>query len=437
MTNYWTFYPNFNRKESKFPLSRPDRLAIPNSRMPSEKRQIARSKKPNRVKRVALLLETGMAFDRAIARGVGQYIHSHTGWIVLMDPMTEASLESLRHWAPDGIITSIRLPAIRDIATITDIPIVGFGSYSEKQSGNLKFPIVSSNQTEIGRMAARYFINKGLRHFAFCGGVETAKWCHERKAGFVAELAQHGFACDVYQPDAGAVLSMPSAIGSLGSWLEKLPKPAGVFVFFDGWARWVLDACVLQGLQVPQEISVLGVDNDRWLCDLSQPSLSSIDANVETAGYVAADLLNKLMSGQPAPAGVTHIDPAKVEERDSSSYLAFEDAQVAFAIRYIKEHACDPIAPADVLKVTGMSNSTAYRKFMKSLGRSIHDEIQRVQMERVQQLLTSTNLSVTEAARQAGFENMRYLTKVFRDATGMTPTEYRRSQSTPTVESQG
>ncbi len=399
-----------------------------------DKRPNLRKRHLNRVKRVALLLETDMAFDRAIARGVGDYIHSHTGWIILMDPMTEATIEGLRHWAPDGIITSIHLPAIREIATITDIPIVGFGSYSEQQDGYLKFPIVTSNQSEIGRMAARYFINKGLRDFAFCGGTEGALWCQQRRIGFIEELAKHGFGCDVYQPDPASTASMPSAIVSLGNWLESLPKPAGVFVFFDGWARWVLDACVLQDLQVPQQISVLGVDNDRWLCELSQPRLSSIDPNVETAGYTAAEILDKRMSGQPASTSVTYIDPAKVEERDSSSYLAFEDPEVAVAMRYIKEHACDPIAPADVLKVTGMSNSTAYRKFMKSLGRSIHDEIQRVQLERIQQLLTSTNLNVTEAARQAGFLNIRYLTKVFRDATGMTPTEYRRSQSTPTLE---
>jgi LacI family transcriptional regulator len=405
--------------------------------MSMDKRPNLRKRHLNRVKRVALLLETDMAFDRAIARGVGDYIHSHTGWIILMDPMTEATIEGLRHWAPDGIITSIHLPAIREIATITDIPIVGFGSYSEQQDGYLKFPIVTSNQSEIGRMAARYFINKGLRDFAFCGGTEGALWCQQRRIGFIEELAKHGFGCDVYQPDPASTASMPSAIVSLGNWLESLPKPAGVFVFFDGWARWVLDACVLQDLQVPQQISVLGVDNDRWLCELSQPRLSSIDPNVETAGYTAAEILDKRMSGQPASTSVTYIDPAKVEERDSSSYLAFEDPEVAVAMRYIKEHACDPIAPADVLKVTGMSNSTAYRKFMKSLGRSIHDEIQRVQLERIQQLLTSTNLNVTEAARQAGFLNIRYLTKVFRDATGMTPTEYRRSRSTPTLETAG
>jgi len=399
----------------------------------TKKRSVPRDGPSSRVKRVALLLESDMAFDRAIAQGVGHYIHTHTGWIILMDPMTKASVEGLEHWAPDGIITSIKLDKINEISAIKDIPIVGFGSYSEELEGHLKFPIVTSNQVEIGRMAARYFITKGLRHFAFCGGNEKAPWCQQRREGFVDELQKQGYSCEIYEPDVTSAASMPNAIRSLGTWLESLAKPTGIFVFFDGWARWVLDACVLQHLQVPQEISVLGVDNDRWLCELSQPRLSSIDPNVETAGYMAADLLNKLMSGVTTVPRLALIEPAKVEERDSSNYLAFQDPEVAFAMRYIKEHACDPIAPADVLKVTGMSNTTAYRKFMKALGRSIHSEIHRIQMERVKEFLTSTNLNVTEAGRQAGFENIRYLTKVFRDATGMTPTEYRRNKSTASV----
>jgi LacI family transcriptional regulator len=387
----------------------------------------------SRVKRVALLLESDMAFDRAIARGVGEYIRSHTGWIILMDPMTEATIDSLRHWNPDGVIASIHLPAINEIATLEGIPMVGFGSYSKETEGHLAFPIVTSNQEEIGRMAARYFINKGLRHFAFCGGDEQALWRCERQEGFLKELQSNDHDCALYQHDFSSPTNMPDAIRSLGNWLESLPRPTGVFVFFDGWARWVLDACVLSNLQVPQEICVLGVDNDRWLCELSQPRLSSIDANVMTGGYQAADILDRLMRGETEVPLLTHVSPSKVEERDSSNFLSFEDPEVAFAMRYIKEHACDPITPQDVLKVTGMSNSTAYRKFMKGIGRSIHSEIQRVQMDRVKELLTTTNLNVTTVAQQAGFENIRYLTKVFRDATGSTPTDYRRARSTPTV----
>lgn len=401
--------------------------------MPKAKSGRAKGADSHRVKRVAFLLETDMAFDRAFARGIGEYIRSHSGWVILMDPMTEASLENLQHWNPDGIITSIHLPAINEIATMRDIPIVGFGSYSEAADGHLAFPVVTSNQEEIGRMAARYFINKGLGNFAFCGGHESALWCRQRQAGFEEELRRQGYACDIYVPAGPHPTSMPDAIHALGEWLEQLPKPSGVFVFFDGWARWVLDACVLRGLRVPQEISVVGVDNDRYLCELAQPRLSSIDANVVLAGYTAAEVLNRLLRGDATVPHLHLIEPAEVVERDSSNFLNIGDQEVAFALRYIREHACDPISPPDVLKVTGMSNSTAYRKFMKTLGRSIHSEIQRVQMDRVKELLTSTNLNVTQVARRAGFENIRYLTKVFRSTTGVTPTEYRRTQGTPSV----
>ena len=387
-----------------------------------------------RIKRVALLLESDMAFDRGIARGVGKFLRSNTGWIILMDPIMEVSLENIRHWKPDGIITSIRLPAIEEIAKIEDIPMVGFGSYSRATDSHFKFPIVSSNQRAIGKIAAQHFMNNGMRRFAFCGGDEQAEWCDKRRDGFIEELAKNDYSCKVYEPDLATPTSMPDAIRSLSNWLKDLPKPTGIFVFFDGWARWVLDACVVQNIQVPQEISVIGVDNDRWLCELSQPMLSSVDANLGNTGYTLAKILDGMMSNDLEPPALTEIDPAQVESRASSNFMDFDDPEVAFALRYIKEHACDPISTADVLKVTGMSNSTAYRKFMKAIGRSIHNEIQRIQMDRVKELLTTTNLSVNAIAQSAGFENVRYLTQVFRDLTKQTPTEYRRTQSTPDVQ---
>lgn len=388
-----------------------------------------------KIERVALLLESDMAFDRGIARGVGDYIANHKGWIVLMDPLMEVTLEGLRHWNPDGILTSINLPAIDDILSLSGVPIIGFGSYEEGTHGHLKVPIISSDQEEIGRMAARYFCDRGLKHFAFCGGDETASWCQQRLAGFTDALALAGHEPIVFKPDFQGPIRMPEAVKVLGKWLSELPKPSGIFVFFDGWARWVLDACILENLKVPQEIAVLGVDNDRWLCELAQPRLSSIDPNVKTAGYLAAEMLDGVLKNQISPPKLKLVAPAEVVERDSSRFMAFDDPLVAIAIRYVREHACDPITTADVLKVTGMSNSTAYRKFMKEVGHPIHAEIQRTQIDRVKKLLTTTNLKVTVIAAQAGFANVRYLTKVFRDATGQTPTEYRRSCSTPNVAS--
>lgn len=384
------------------------------------------------VKRIALLLQSGMAFDRAIARGVGEYIRNHRGWVILMDPMMDVSKEGLTHWNPDGIIVDVHSPGIEAALNLGKVPVVGVGSYCEKADGHLDIPIVTSNQEEIGRMAARHFIGKGFRNFAFCPGDEKATWCRQRREGFAEELAKHDFGFETYVPDLNGHINMPDALKSLGKWMHGLPKPTGVFVYFDGWARWVLDSCVLEDLKVPQEIAVLGVDNDRWLCELSQPRLSSVDPNVLTAGFAAAEILDKALHGESRPR-LTRIDPSEVVARDSTDLMAFTDPEVAFAIRYIREHACDPITPSDVLKVTGMSNSTAYRKFKSALGRSIHSEIQRVQMEQIKRLLTTTNLNVTEVARQSGFENVRYLTKVFREVTGMTPVEFRRKQSTPDI----
>ena len=402
--------------------------------MPRVRKATAKNKTPrNRVKRIALLLESDMAFDRGVARGIGEYIRTHTGWIILMDPMLESCIDAIEHWQPDGIITSIHLPEIREIGKLEKIPTVGFGSYSKALEDVLTFPLITADQEAIGRMAAQHFVNKGFRHFAFCGGNEEELWRTQRRNGFAEELESQGFTCDFYEPKPGPKKNMPEKVRAVGKWLKSLPKPNGVFVFFDGWARWVLDACVVEQINVPQEVSVLGVDNDRWLCELAQPMLSSVDQNVQRAGYKAAEILHNIMDGQKNPPRITRIAPREVVARDSSNFMNFEDPEVAFALRYIQEHACDPITTADVLKITGMSNSTAYRKFMKALGRSIHTEIQNTQMDRIKNLLTTTNMSISTVSKAAGFDNVRYLTQVFREGTGKTPTEYRRTQSNPKV----
>lgn len=385
-----------------------------------------------KIKRIALLLQPGMAFDREIARGVGDFIHGHKGWVIQLDPMLEVTLETLQHWNPDGVIMDVDTPGLDEVLQLTGVPKVGVGPYDPNLEA-LGIPMVTSNQHEIGRVAAKYFIGLGFKDFAFCGGNESRAWCKQRRDGFAEELECAGYGMHEFKLPWTEKLSMPDAINAVGKWMRNLPKPCGVFVFFDGWARWVLDACVIENIKVPQEMAVLGVDNDRWLCELSQPSLSSIDANIRNAGYTAAKILNDLLDGSEAAPAVTQMAPLKVFSRDSTDLLAFDEPEVAFAIRYIREHACDPITPDDVLYITGMSKSTAYRKFMKAIGRSIHSEIQLTQMNKVKELLTTTNLSITNVAKQSGFENIRYFTQVFKDATGYTPTEYRRTQSTPDV----
>ena len=394
-----------------------------------------RSDQP-RVRRIGLLLNSSQAFDRALARGVGEYLHTHRGWVVFMDPMFAASEQSLRHWNLDGLIIDVNSSAMETALKLENVSIVGVGACPPSSPSALAFPVVTPDQQEIGRGAARYFLDLGFKHFAFCAGDDRIKdWCQLRQQGFCEVIDAAGHPVAIYEPGPEGTQQMPTALNSIGKWLRRLPHPTAVFAYFDGWARWVLDACVLEGLRVPVDITVLGVDDDRWLCELSQPRLSSLDPNVHMVGYTACEKLAELLRGDPAAGrSVTLIAPGNVVARESTDILPIGSPEVSFAIRYIREHACDPITPADVLKITGMSNSTAYRRFKSVLGRSIHSEIQRVQMERVQELLVTTNLNVTEIAHRAGFDNVRYLTKVFRELTSVTPTEFRRRQSTPAVE---
>ena len=158
-----------------------------------------------------------------------------------------------------------------------------------------------------------------------------------------------------------------------------------------------------------------------------------MDPNVARIGYLATETLEALIHGEET-ADLCVVNPAGVVARDSTEMMAFSDKDVAFAVRYIREHACDPILPEDVLKASGMTHSTAYRKFMKHLGRSVHSEIQRVQVQRMKELLISTNLNIADIARQSGFANVRYMTKVFREAIGTTPSGFRRAESMPPLQ---
>jgi LacI family transcriptional regulator len=383
---------------------------------------------PRPLKRVALLIATGRAFDRGIAKGIGDYVRNHRRWVVFMDPERPITREALIHWGVDGIIADVNGRGFREALTIPGIPLLGVGAYNHAHSVAPGVPVVGSNQYEAGRMAAQHLIDQGYHHLAFCGDDLRTEpmWCRERWEGFRACAEAHGKQCHRHEPQFETLPSMPQSLAALGAWLQRLPKPVGVFAFYDGKARAVLDACLLDGIKVPQAVGVIGVDNDLWLCELAQPGLTSIEADARGAGALAAQLMSRMLDGETLAQRLYRIEPTGVTERESTDLMAFFDPGIAYAIRFIRAHACDPIKPEDVLRASGMSVSTAYRKFKKAFGRSVHEEIQRLQLDRVKELLTTTNLPIATVARRAGFENIRYLTKLFRDNAGVTPREFRQ-----------
>ena len=214
-------------------------------------------------------------------------------------------------------------------------------------------------------------------------------------------------------------------------WLRQLPKPVGVFAANDLWGLPVVEACRIAGLSVPDDVAVLGADNDELRCELARPSLSSIVSPAERVGYEAASLLEHLIHGAEPPAKPLLIPPIGVVTRQSSDVLAGCDPEVTAAVRFIRENAHRPLSVNDVLRKAPMSRRSLERHFRSILERSVGAEIRHVHLERVRDLLASTALRMDEVASRSGFTSVHYMSRIFRRETGMTPTAYRRQVRNP------
>jgi LacI family transcriptional regulator len=211
----------------------------------------------------------------------------------------------------------------------------------------------------------------------------------------------------------------------LARWLRGLPKPVGIMASYDIRGQQVLAACRGAGLAVPDEVAVIGVDNDALLCELASPPLSSVIPNAHRAGYEAAALLDQQMAGKRVAATAHLIAPLGIAARQSTDVLAVDDREVARAVQFIREHACEGINVADVLRAVPLSRRVLEQRFQNLLGRTPREEILQVRLSRVKQLLGETDLPLYLVAERTGFEHVEYLSVVFKRETGRTPSRWR------------
>ncbi|MBC7365206.1 MAG: DNA-binding transcriptional regulator [Undibacterium sp.] len=379
--------------------------------------------RPVRRRQVALLIETSNAYARGLLQGVVHYIREHQPWSfhLMEQGRGDDPPAWLEGWKGDGIIARIETPRIAAAVMKTGLPAVDLSAARLVPA----LPWVETDDAEIARLAAEHLLERGFRNFAFCGEARF-NWSVWREQHFAERVRAAGHECHFYRPkDEGAAGSAAAQVAEIGRWLQTLPKPVGIMACYDNRGQQVLDACRSAGFAVPDEVAVIGVDNDELLCELASPPLSSVMPNAHRTGYVAAARLDRLMAGKKVTPMAELIPPLGVASRHSTDAFALEDRAIVQAVRMIREHACEGINVGDVLKVVPLSRRVLEQRFQKQLGRTPREEILQVRLARVKQLLGETKLALYQIAERTGFEHVEYLSVVFKRETGLTPSVWR------------
>lgn len=376
---------------------------------------------------VALLIETSNAYARGLLAGIVRYARElHPPWSIRLVEQGRGDPPPawLRGWTGDGIVARIETQTIARVVTATGLPVVDVSAARHVPG----VPWVETDDAAIARIAVDHLLERGFRHFGFCGE-PGFNWSHWRREAFVQMIEAAGYDCDVFESKASSRKSHER--DAMARWIARLPKPVGVMACYDIKAQQFLDACRDAGVAVPDEVAVIGVDNDELLCELSMPPLSSVEPDSRRAGYEAARLLDQLLAGHKVPDEPVLIPPLGVTTRQSTDVLAIDDREIAQAIRFIREHACDGIAVADVLRVVPLSRRAFEKRFQERLGRTPHQEILRLKIVRAEQLLTETDLSLAAIAERTGFRHAEYLSVAFKRATSQTPGQFRTAHARP------
>ncbi len=383
-----------------------------------------------RPRHVALIVDAAKPYDRKIISGVAQYVKERGNWSLYVEEDPLQKLPDLRRWRGSGIIANFDDRKVAAAVRGLKAPVVGVGGGYGWYDPATRIPYFASGDEAIARLAAQHLIDRGFRRLAFYGYPRTRiiRWSEERAKAFQQWAGEAGIPCSIYTGRHGTARKWTELQRGLIAWVRSLEKPVGLMACNDVRARHVLEACHAIGVRVPEDVALIGVDNDEMICDLTDPPLSSVEQGARRMGYQAAALLDRLMGGWKTSRVRFVVEPEGVVARRSTDILAIEDPDVATAVRFIRKHACERILVGDVVKQVGVSRSTLKNRFKAALGRSLHAEIQHVQLERAKQLIADTDLPLKQVALQAGFQYIQYLTRLFRKCVGQTPAQFRRQR---------
>lgn len=374
------------------------------------------------IPKVILIIETSRNFGRQILLGVAKYARLYGPWAFYREPGgLHASLPHLSNWKADGIIMrnskackkllALKVPTILVVHDTETFPIL---------------PSIMTNSAAITKMAVDHLVEKGLTNFAYCGN-DNYPWSIERQKYFENYISGKNFVVNIYhQPKSHSKRKWESEQVYMANWLRDLPKPVGIMTCNDDRGQHVIEACKIANLNVPDEVSVIGVDNDSLLCDLCDPPLTSIALDTEAAGYLAAEMLDKLMKKKKLRKKEIIISPTYVVCRQSTDKSAIDDPDLIEALRYIRQNAKSKIKVVDVVNKTLLSRRSLELRFRRLIHRSIQEEIRKVRVDLITRMLIETNLPISEITNVFSFTDQEHISRYFKKEKSVGLRDFRR-----------
>ncbi|QDU88498.1 Xylose operon regulatory protein [Pirellulimonas nuda] len=378
------------------------------------------------VRSVAVLVETDTSSGCSVIRGIANYAETHGDWHLLIDPRDHEQRSALPDgWTGAGVIARLSTRLQLEQIAARRMPVVNVDDLYDDLTGA---PSVVTDEEELGRMALAHLLDRGFRHFAYFAP-PSHQYSKKRGEAFREIVKEAGYECIEYKPGyrAGRILSWAEQQQRASRWLSSLPRPVAVLTVQAHQARQLAEICHFTGVRVPDDVAILAGDADDLMCEVSTPPLSNINVASEKIGHDAAELLDRIIAGEPAPKEPIRIPPRGVTSRQSTDLLAIDDSMIVDALRFIRKHACRGIVVDDILRDIPISRRTLEIQFRHYLGRSPAKEIRRVQLERAQELLGKPELSITEVGLACGFSNATRFGVAFKKENERTPQAFRKN----------
>ncbi|UOD30087.1 DNA-binding transcriptional regulator [Massilia violaceinigra] len=394
--------------------------------------------------RIALLFNANKIFDREVIEGIAAYLSStRSSWDLFLEEDFRLRLPGIEDWQGDGVIADFDDPAVAAALARSRIPVVAVGgSYENVDAYPSGVPYVATDNFKLIKLAYEHLIEAGLRHFALFSLPEAQenRWAQERENAFRSLMRRDRMEAEVFRGQGTSAPSWDEAVQQQINWLHSLPKPCGIIAVTDARARQLMQACMIAGIEVPEQVALIGIDNDPLARMLTRIPLSSVIQGAQEMGRAAAHLLDQMLHGARLANTRILVPPAGINVLASSKHEPAKHPHVMRARHFIRQYACQGIKTGQVADYVGISRSSLESYFRQELGCSVHDEILRFRLDAAIAILGRGDCNLANVALSCGFTSSQYMHSVFKRELGCTPRTYQdqalQGQSGPAAASQ-